>query len=488
MKNEKKKIGKDIQNKYSDKNLKDNLNIYKEIEKSNKLFYFDTIYASIKDGISNNFIIPYALSLKAPNDFISLITAAPNLIGSFFQLFTNDLMNIIKSRKKVITISALIDSIMWLPILLIPYLWQNNYFLLLNFLSIQAISNSILNPFYNSLLADVVNIENRGKVIAKMNQLSSLFSLFSSLLSGLILSLFKEINPFFGYTLIFIVAFLARLGSTLIKSKFYEPNLKFNKIKESSIFNFTLNIRKSNFGQFVMYNSWIKFAVGMSAPFFSVYMLKYLNLDYITYSLINGAAIVSSFLIMNKWGKTIDKKGSRWMLGIGGLLIPLIPLFWIIFKDPLILIIVELFSGASWAAYNLSTSNFVLESTDKEERIILLSYFNFFAGFATFVGAFIGGKLMTYLPIDFLGNLFYFIFGLSAFLRLVFSLYFLRKIKSERFADLETISPIERRIISIIPKEGAVWELIPHREIKYISNEITNEIKKTLKNNFFRKK
>ncbi|MEM3374046.1 MAG: MFS transporter [Candidatus Woesearchaeota archaeon] len=469
-----------------------NTAVYKEVAKTNKLFYLDSIYASIKDGINNNFVIPFALALKAPNDIISIINAAPNLVGSFFQLFTSDLINILKSRKKVIVFAALIDALMWLPIILIPFLWSKNYFLLINFLIIQAISNSILNPFFNSLLADIVSTEQRGKVLARMNQLSSLFSLLSSLIAGFVLSSFKNINSFIGFGIIFFTAFFSRLVSTLIKTRFYEPNHKIEEKKELSFFKFLFNIRKSNFGQFVMYNSWIKFAVGMSAPFFSVYMLQYLKMDYLTYSIVNGGAIISSFLVLNLWGKTIDEKGSRWMLGIGGLLIPLIPVFWIIFKDPWILFIIELFSGAAWAAYNLSTSNFVLESTSKEERIRMLSYYNFFAGFATFIGAFIGGKLMTKLPLDYFGNLFYFVFGLSALLRLIFSLYFLRKIKSERFTGLEIISPIERRITSIIPKEGTLWELIPYREIeeigKKINEKITETIRKKKQNEMFRKK
>ncbi len=436
---------------------------YIKIEKTKKFIYFDTVYTSIKEGINSNFILPYAIALKAPNDFIAIISATPGLVGSFFQLFASDLLNIIKSRRKVIFFTAFIDALLWIPILLLPFLWGNNYVLLLNFLIIQSISRAILNPFYNSLLGDIIPNEKRGIIFSRINQVSGMLSLFSSLIAGFVLSVFKNINPFFGFSIIFFVAFFSRLISAFIKNRFYEPELK-QVQKGESLFHFSLNIRKSNFGQFVMYSSWMKFAVGISAPFFTVYMLKYLNMDFLTYSLINGAAIISSFIVLNKWGKNIDQKGSRWMLGISGLLVPIVPIFWIFFKQSVILFIIELFSGAVWAAYNLSTSNFVLDSTKREDRLLMLSYFNFFIGVATFFGAIIGGNLMKHLPADFLGNIFYFIFGLSALLRLMFSLYFLRKIKSEKFVDLESISPLEKRITSFLPKEGAIWQFIPHKK------------------------
>jgi MFS family permease len=213
-----------------------------------------------------------------------------------------------------------------------------------------------------------------------------------------------------------------------------------------------------------MYSSWIKFAVGISSPFFAVYMLQYLNMDFVTYSLINAASIISSILVLQRWGRHIDKNGSKWMLGISGFLVPIVPVLWIIFKKPLILFIVELFSGAVWAAYNLSTSNFVMDATNSKNRLIMNSYYNFFIGVATFIGAMIGGVLMKNLPADYFGNIFYFVFGVSAALRVAFSLYFLRKIKEERFVDVTLNGPMSKRIITIHPKEGAIWSFIPRKK------------------------
>ncbi|NTV23646.1 MAG: MFS transporter [Nanoarchaeota archaeon] len=434
-------------------------------EKTVKLMYLDTVYAAIKEGVNANFVLPFAIAMNAGSQYLALISSMPQLLGSFCQLFSADLMNLLKKRKTVIVFAALIDALMWIPLMLMPMLWSDNIFLLLNILVIQAIANSLLSPFFNSLLGDIMPQEERGKITSKLNQISGFMSLISSVIAGFVLAVFKPINPFFGFSLIFFLAFFARLVSTMVKSKFIEPEVK-EAPKFESFFHFTRNIRKSNFGQFVMYNSWIKFAVGMSAPFFTVYMLKDLNMDFLTFTLINSAAIISSFVVLQAWGRSIDKEGSRKMLAITGFLIPTIPLLWIVFRDAWILFVIEIFSGAVWAGYNLATSNFVIDATKSENRLIMMSYHNFFIGVATFVGAMLGGLLVYKLPLDYMGNVNHFIFGLSAFLRLCFSLYFMRKIKEERFVDVELHGPLSKRIISILPKQGAIFDFIPRKKGK----------------------
>jgi len=54
----------------------------------NKL-YEDSVFYSIKNGIKSNFMIPFALALNAPSDIIAMISSAPQLVGSFFQLFSS---------------------------------------------------------------------------------------------------------------------------------------------------------------------------------------------------------------------------------------------------------------------------------------------------------------------------------------------------------------------------------------------------------------
>jgi len=430
-------------------------------EKDLNKLYEDSIFYSIKNSIKSNFIIPFAISLNATNDVIAMISAAPQLIGSFFQLFSSDLMKKVGNRKIVIGTAALIDALFFIPILLIPFVWRSNYLLLLFFLILQAIAVELLRPVYNSLVGDIVPQRKRGNIFSRVNKISGIVSFITSITAGLILSYFS--NPFIGFAIIFSIAFVSRSISAYLRFNYSEPKHLVEK-NRISLRKFTAKLNKTNFGKFVLYSSLMKFAVGISSPFFAVYMLSYLKLDFLTYSVVNAASIISSFLVLSKWGSKIDLKGSRYMLRMSGFLVPWMPVLWIFFKNPLVLIILQFISGATWSAYNLSSSNFMLDATTRRNRLVLTSYNNFFVGVMTFLGALLGGFLMRYLPADFYGNVFYFVFALSGVLRLLISGYFIPTIKEERRLTIH--GPQAKRIDAVNPQQGLDYSYIPRKPKK----------------------
>ena len=429
-------------------------------KKDIKKIYEDSIFYSIKNGISSNFIIPFALSLNATSDIIAMISSAPQLIGSFFQLFSSDLMKKVGKRKIVIGTAALIDALFFIPILLIPFVWRSNYLLLLLFLILQAIAVELLRPVYNSLVGDIVPQRKRGNIFSKVNKISGIVSFTTSIIAGLILFYSK---PFIGFAIIFCIAFISRSISAYLRYNYSEPKHLVEK-NRISLRKFTAKLNKTNFGQFVLYSSLMKFAVAISSPFFAVYMLNYLKLDFLTYSIVNASAIISSFLVLSRWGRKIDLKGSRYMLRLSGFLVPWMPILWIFFKNPFILIIIQFISGATWSAYNLSSSNFMLDATTRSNRLVMTSYNNFFVGVMTFLGALLGGYLFKYLPADFYGNVFYFVFALSGILRLLISGYFIPNINEVR--KLEIHGPQAKRIDAINPQQGLDYSYIPRMKKK----------------------
>ena len=431
-------------------------------EKTISWFYIDTYFGSIKQGIYSDFLIPFALFLGATSEYIAIVSAAPKLIGSFIQLFSSDLLNIIKTRKRVIIFSSLIDALTWFLIMFIPFFFPGNYILFLNLLVLQAIAMYMLNPFFNSLLGDVVPQKDRPLVIGKINKITAVVSFISSLFAGFLLNVFGKDGSYMGFVLVFALATISRLFSTFSKLYYYEPKFD-DGIERTSVVNFAKGMRYHNFGRFVMYSSSVSFATGMSGPFYVVYMLNVLNFDFFTYSLINGAVIISSFLILDKWGRRISNHGSRNILSVTAFLIATTPIIWIFIKDPKVLFFVQLYSGIIWSGHNLSKANFVLDATTSKNRLAMSSYYHFFEGLFTFLGAMTGGYLMQHLPAEFLGSKFLFIFGFSALLRLIFAAYFIPGIAEERFIDVGVKGPKAKIIVSITPRQGVLYNIVPRK-------------------------
>lgn len=443
----------------------------KRKESREKLLYKDTMFAAdsataaIKNSIHSNFIIPFALAIGTPASFIPMIASAPELIGGFFQLFSAKLMKLIKNRKLLIVLTSALDAILWIPIMLVPFFFNNNYYILLGLIILQSIALSILRPIYNSVLSDFIPKKRRGQVLGKINKISSAVSLVSTLVFGFLLKSLTDLSPYFGFGIIFIFAFISRSVSTVIRSS-YNDKGNFVEEKKYSILKFTRNLRKNRFGNFVLFSSLFRFGVGIAAPFFTVYMLESLKMDYFTYTVLNVASIVSSYFILDKWGRDLDKRGTKKLLEICSYVIPIIPILWAVFKSPIWLFVVQLISGAAWSGFSLASSNFIIEISNRRNRLQFNSYFHFFTGMFTFIGAILGGFLVhTFAQAD-MAKTYVIIFAISGIFRLIVSGYFIPIINEEKTKDHIWDGPMSKRVIGLHTQEGLDFMYIPRKKEK----------------------
>ncbi len=161
---------------------------------------------------------------------------------------------------------------------------------------------------------------------------------------------------------------------------------------------FLRRFRESNFVKYVLYVASITFATQLAAPYFSVYMLRDLKLDYLRFMLVHLAAVFAGLFAFPIWGKHADVVGNAKILKMTGLLIPIIPVLWLFSSHFWYLIAIQIFSGFIWGGFNLCATNFIYDSVSAPKRVRCLGYFNLINGAAIFLGATIGGFLATRLP------------------------------------------------------------------------------------------
>lgn len=431
-------------------NNKKNISKQEEIElkeKTKNLSIKEGINYSVMDGAGLRYISPYALSLGANNHQIGLLTSIPSLIGNFSQLLTTKLIEKY-SRKKIILFGVLMQALMWLPLLIVGYLYFFKNFesslsvnLVILIYTLITFFGSFASPAWNSLMRDVVDKES-GKYFGKRNKIIGTVVLGVMLVAGLILNFFKQKNEiFFGFAILLSVSLISRLISARLVSYHYEPELKLEKGYYFGFVSFLKQMRKNNFGKFTLFISLIMFATSIASPFFTVYMLKDLNLSYLIYTLITVAGPLSSLLFMPIWGKLADRFGNLRVLRWTGALIPLVPLLWFFsaFMTHLpsnflfsYLIIIELFSGIVWAGFNLTSITFMYDAVSKQRLALCVAYYNILSGIGVFIGATLGGLFSSW-NIHLLGiNTVLLIFLISGLARLIVYLLIIPKIKEVR--------------------------------------------------------
>jgi MFS family permease len=285
--------------------------------------------------------------------------------------------------------------------------------------------------------------EDRGNYFGKRNRIAGFISFICTIVGGFLLDYFKGTKLFMGFIILFSLAFIGRAISAYLMRKQYEPKFEYDDKYYFSFKLFLKRMNQNNFGRFSIYTTLISFAVNISAPFLTVYMIKDLSFSYVNYMVVILSPVVTTILFMPLWGKFADKYGNVKTMRMSGYLTALMPLLWFLsaFIIPkqyvfLYLVFVEAFSGIVWAGFNLASANFVYDAVSRQRMAICNTYDSITTTFGVMIGALIGGFLSS-MKFNFLGiNAILAVFLLGALLRLIVQISW-----SSKFNEVRVVQP-----------------------------------------------
>ena len=382
-------------------------------------------------GLTQNYISPLALELNATTTQIGLLSSIPSLAMAFSQLSAPYLSARAGSRKGLILPMVFMHAIMFVPILLVPYLFHfSAVWWLIGFVTVSVVLGAIANPAWGSMMADLVPERLRGKYFGFRGQVSGFITQVFSYGAAGILLLFTG-NIFVGYAILFGSATVFRLLSFTFISRQYEPKLPVTKEQGPSLLEIIKNVGSSNLGKFMIFFSLIDFCTMISGPFFTVFMFRDLHFNYLYYCIVSSASQLSVLVFLPFWGRRADKWGNLKVVRIATALIWLVPIFWVFSDNIVYLAFANIVSGFAWSGFSLSGVNFAYDASTPQERTKQLAVFGAMDGLACCIGAALGGFIAPHLP-PLLGYPLRTLFVISGVLRGVVALLFLRQIKEVR--------------------------------------------------------
>jgi MFS family permease len=330
-------------------------------------------------------------------------------------------------------------------------------------------------PQWSSLMGDLVEEKKRGRYFALRTRISSMTSFVSLVAAGSLLHYFDStMATKSGFLLLFGVAFISRLVSVYHLVKMYDPPGNVAAI-EVPVEKFTWRqLKDSQFSGFSVFFALVQFSVAVGSPFFAIYLLRDLGYSYVEYMVLSASTVLMQFLTLNRWGRISDLFGNRIILRLCGSLIPFIPFLWLFSHNFYYLFIVQAFSGAIWAGFTLSTSNFLYELIPQKKRATYMAAHSVLAGFGVFLGALFGGYIGTALPgsyilfgyeINLVSQL-YNVFILSFVFRGITSLLLIPRIKEIRQFKPVTVRRLIFRVVRFNPLTGLNFEVISSRKKK----------------------
>jgi MFS family permease len=406
--------------------------------RARRLSIKEGIFAAASGSFGSNYISPFAIAINVSNSAVALLGSISGLLGPLAQMFSSKLMEK-NTRKKIILLGTLIEALIWIPLIAIAFLFFRGMlinflpFFLLLFFSFFIMSSYATGSPWFSWMGDLVDKKFRGRWFSKRNLIVGFVSIVLALVASVMLNYFKQHDwTMFGFIFLFVLALIFRLISRGVFQKQYEPKIKLKKGDYFSFWNFLSKSPKTNFGKFSIFRAFFAFACSISAPLLAIYLLRYLEFNYIIYMVVILSSTIFSIVVAKIWGNFADKYGNYKVLAMTSLLIPIIPILWILSPSPIYMIFVpSLISGISWAGFNLSSGNFIYDNVRSHKRGLAVSYYNMLIGIGIFLGAGVGALLIKYLTISFIEPLF-FIFLLGGLARMVVVSTWIFKIREIR--------------------------------------------------------
>ena len=419
-------------------------------------------YASMI-GFGEHYIVAYAVALRATSLQIGLLCAAPSLLAALAQTKSADMARALGSRKAIVLIFALLQGLMWLPIMVIPFVFATSPgWWLIAFVTMYTAFGAVVTPCWASTMAEVVPDRLRGEYFGRRGSLSTLASIIVFLVAGIFLYYFTG-ELLVAFAALFGAAFFSRLVSWVFLTKLPEFSPTVKKEEPLKPGAFVKVLTGTNLGRAMAFLILMSFVVNIASPYFAVYMLRDLGLSYLAFAILETCSSVATLLTLTHWGEAADKVGNFKMLAIASIMVPLVPLIWLASDNLIYLGIVQLFTGFAWAGFNLCSVNFLYDATSARNRTVYLSYFNALNGIAASLGAIIGGYSAPYLPILFgYGTLTLFL--ISGYLRGIVSMAFLPEIK-----EVRRVSAIKAtQLFHILMAGRPVNRRASHRRVAHI--------------------
>ncbi len=376
-----------------------------QIEKGLSKMMMQGVTAQVKNTLTEGvFLVGFALLLGAPNTVIGIIAAVPSFV-QLLQIPAVAFVEKIGERRKVNLLTQLGNRVGIVLMALIPFMgsFANSYILLVVTVGFQAAFTAIGSPSWNSWLRDLVPENKLGHFFSRRMALSSLVAIVLSVSGGYFITQWDISLPGstqFGYSFIFVIAFLAGIIAIYYTVTTPEPQLRFPSVKTTFRDLIKQPFEDANFKNLIWFSVVWTLSTSLAASFFTVYLLARLGVSFLFATILAALTQFVSIIFFRFWGRLSDRYSNKTILQISVPLFIFSTFLWTLssiaelyfFLIPL-LIIIHIISGFSAAGVNLTSGNIGLKLAPRGRTMSYFAARGAIIAVAGAIGPLIGGVL-----------------------------------------------------------------------------------------------
>ncbi len=432
----------------------------------------EAVASATMTAANDNFLNAFAIHLQASSHQLGLLTALPQFTGALMQLVSVWLGTLLPRRPLVIVIAALQALGVALIALLAATALPDSVFWLLWLAVLYHTCLNLILPQWRAWMGSIVPQRRRGAFFAGRTRLTMVTSLLVFLLGGLLLQVFAaRQSTATGFAFLFLLAAAGRAASGYFLFRMHDPDGTDTGVARMGLRQVLTpvwrSLKEPTFRNYTFFVAAMQGMVAISAPFFAVYMLNDLEFSYVQLCLNQAASIATQFVTLGTWGRFSDRYGNRLVMLITSIILPMLPVLWLVSSNPLYLLAVQVLAGLGWSGFSLSTSNYLYD---------IRPYKTDFAAYAAvqsaigasiiLLGALAGGLLATH-AVDLAAclpevlqpeNALFLVFLTSGVLRAAVALWFIPRAVEPRTRKPPRLRQIIYRVARINPISGVVLD------------------------------
>jgi MFS family permease len=350
---------------------------------------------AIMVGVGESYFPAFVLAMGMGQVAAGLITTIPLLAGAVLQLISPAAIHYLGSHRRWVVLCAALQASSFIPMAVAA--WYGQLPVLVMFMLAAVYWGSGLGTAtgWSTWVEKLVPPRLRTSYFSRRTRFNQIATLGGFLIGGFSLQ-WGAANgcalPVFA--VLFLLAATSRTASALLLAHQSEPEPIPNGQRRVSMLEFVRGFRNSGDGRLLVYLLSVQAAAQIAGPYFTPFMLRSLQLSYVSYVTLIAISFAAKALALPAIGSLARCYGTRKLLWIGGIGIVPISGLWLISNSFAFLCVVQVLAGVTWAAYELAIFLLVFETIKPEERTGMLTNFNFAHSVATAAGSLLGGALL----------------------------------------------------------------------------------------------
>jgi len=348
-------------------------------------------------SMANPFQSIYFCALGSDSLFIGYLLAISSAVTALMQLVGGYVANAWGRRKVIVIFSFLSAASAW------AYIFIDHYQLLMLPVMLASIAG-VYGPAFNAMLMDTMEPELRPRGIASYTLITSIPSVFSPYLGGLLIQRYGTLTgvriAYFIGGLLGLVAVSYR--AVTLKESFSGANAE----KRKPLLTFTSDFVKDiyhamkdmndDLRKILVYSITASIGTGMTVPYTSLYVIDVLGLQAQYYGLLTNVTGLVGLMLLLPAARIVEKVGLKKSAILASLSTPLNQLIFVRAKGMEDLVSWSVLGGASGALMGPSITSLQADFSTPEIRGRVFALFSVFPLLVTVPAQILGGYIYNY--------------------------------------------------------------------------------------------